>query len=126
MAKRYRTFKRITMTPKTAEELRNRLVQLTFDHHYMTCGGDKPTCIHTESGSLDVARMLEPAIHIGKRRARLDLPDNPRLIKILVKRLRAFAKHIAWAGKAFNRIADEAEVWAARSPLERLAEVSDG
>lgn len=113
------------MTARTAEVLKNRLVDLTFDHHYMQCDSEAD-CIHILSGSLAVARMLESAIHIGKKRARVDLPDAPETIRLLVKRLRLFAPNVAWAGKAFERIADEAEAWAARGPLERLAEVSDG
>jgi len=125
MANQYRTFKRISMSAKTAKVLRNRLVDLTFEDHYMKCDGST-TCYHAESGSLAVSRFLESALRVGKRRAHLDLTEDRELIGALVTRLRDFAPIVLWAGRAFQRIADEAEIWAKRGPLERLAETADG
>ena len=153
MAKRYRPFKRINLTAKTAKLIYENLVGLTFREHYgMVCAAcswavseteevcrnkgcgatervrkhrscETDECLHTESGTLVIAKMLESGMKIGKKRATLDLPDDKDRLLLFVARLRLFAKEWPKQVKAAAmRIADDAENYAERSPLHRLAE----
>ena len=153
MAKRYYPFKRVNLTAKTAKLISESLVDKTFQDHYaMVCArcntvfsGKRATCRHPEceseerlwkrpecgegtchhikGGSLDVARMVEAGMKIGKRRATLDLPFEKGHLLKFVDRLLAFAD--TWPGRvkeAAERIATEVERYANRTPLEVLAE----
>jgi hypothetical protein len=122
----------VSITPKTAEKMVELLVDRTLNDHYgqREKGSERPgvkcpdpdDCRHVESGSLAVARLIEANITIGKKRARLDIPDDPEVVKIMAERLRNFAGRAKLAGAAFCRVADVAVAWASRSPLHRLAE----
>lgn len=126
MAKRYRNFKRLCMSAPVAKVIEAKLVDLTFTEHYQKCfdrGKERAGCYH----SLDVARMVAPALKIGARRATLDLPDDPELVRKFVDRLRGFIQNATDTEVKKHRVAlailaDEAFAWATRSPLHRLAE----
>ena len=134
MAKRYRKFKRIKLTAKTATLIREKLVDKTFNHHYNNCVGDElePACTHVESGSLFVARLVEAGLKIGKKRATLDLTcpystNDPeghiQTLHVFCWRLREFAKPMkAQTRTACFRIAEIAENYAERNAMEVLAE----
>jgi hypothetical protein len=140
VAKRFREYKRIKLTAKTAELIRERLVDKTFDDHFVKkkCAID-PTgltqCSHQSSGTLDVARLVEAGIKIGKKRATLDLAcpystnnatKHAYLLKQLATRLRMFAsaeKMKDQTRTAFNRAANEIQAYAERNAMEVLAEV---
>jgi len=121
VGKRYRKFKRFFMTPATAEMVVKHLVDKTLEHHARNCGG-RGDCGHATSGTLPAARVIESGMHIGKRRAHLDIPDDPDLAEIISARLVGFSSVVGRAGPAFRRIAEEVLAWAHRSPLHRLAE----
>ena len=125
MAQKYRTFKRLSMTPVTARRVVELLVDRTLNDHAEKClktSLSGQICIHAESGTLAVARLVEANIVIGKRRARLDIPDDPALALRLSERLLGFCTMASNAGIAFRRLGNDAHAWATRSPLERLAE----
>jgi hypothetical protein len=147
MAKRYREFKRVPMGVATAKKLEELLVDRTLNDHFglvdctctinsvarpdcAFCNGtgelpkcqDKDACYHVESGSLAVARLVESGLRVSKKRAYLDIPDDPETVKILADRLKGFSERAGRSGTAFLRIAKQAASWAARGPLERLAE----
>lgn len=126
MGKRYRDFKRVTMTASTGQYIVKLLVDKPFEVHYDRCE-NQGWCVHDQDpSSLDIARMIEPAITVGTRRAHIDLPDEPKLVKGFADRLRSFTRYqdkkMKNVKRAFNRIADEAEAWATRGPLHKLAE----
>ena len=153
MARRYRNFKRIHITPTTAKKLVELFVDKVFEHHFRECfyqdasfvgkpkaRGNLP-CYHETSGVLNIARLIEASIHIGKRRAYFDLPDHQdELMETFAGRLRQFAENgyrdepyhedrkkvynplLKRTGQAFFRIADQVEWWGNRGPLHRLAE----
>jgi len=88
---------------------------------------NKEICPHAESGNLAVARLVESGMTIGKKRARLDIPDEPETVKLLAQRLEGFANDDSELKKigavsVFKKTAEMARKWANRSPLERLAE----
>lgn len=130
MAKRYRDYKRVLITPKTAEKMVELLVDKTLQDHYKRCFSttgapffdEEVGCHHMESGNLAVARLVESGIKISKKRAYLDIPDDPEVVKHLSDRLESFARRAKTAQSAFLRVAEVAHKWAHRSPLERLAE----
>jgi len=134
VAKRYRTFKRIKLTAKTATLIREKLVDKTFNDHYKKCVGKEfePDCSHLESGSLFVARLVEAGINIGKKRATLDLtcphstndPDgHTQTLLAFVWRLRQFSlKMKKQTRTACFRVAEIAEDYAKRNAMEVLAE----
>ena len=119
MAKRFREFKRVRLTSKTAKHLQ-RIAEITLLEHYETCRKDE--CRHVKSGNLAVARLIESRLQVSSHRAHIDIPDDPQLAQSLARRLRDFSASAAWARTALICIADTADAWARRSNLERLAE----
>lgn len=80
-----------------------------------------------------IARMVENGITIGKKRARLDLPDEPELVEHFADALEEIVsieltmapivQEISdYTLKEFKRVVEVARSWARRGPLERLAE----
>lgn len=154
MAQRYRDFKRVCFSAKVGKKMEKLLVDATLEDHYKiveclyckhrgrrfdceVCGGkgkhqacDK-RCWHEHS--LPVARLLASKLTVGVKRARLDIPDDPPLAKLLAKviwdcivasdtnNLRE-GRLSGVQRREFKKTATVAEKWAARSPLERLAE----
>jgi len=145
MAKRYRPFRRINLTAMAARKIREKLVDKTLEDHYSKCVPVKDEgykdyesdCPHQFPGrSLDVARLVESGIEVGKKRGKLDVPcpyttsDPKDHIAVLVKladRLRSFGmtepRNMA---KAFSRAADEVDAYAHRTEMEVLAEQALG
>lgn len=134
MAKRYRTFKRINITAKTATLIREKLVDKTFNDHYKKCVNESfdPDCSHVESGSLFVARLVEAGIKIGKKRATLDLmcpysTNDPeghvQTLLCFSWRLREFSKKMKQQTRAACfRVAEVVENYAKRNAMQVLAE----
>ena len=150
MAKRYRTFKRVRMTARSAQAIVETIVDRTFDDHFaMVCGQcSKPSkekfcrhcemiterkwkarscqigkCTHVESRNLDCARLIEAGAHIAKTKGYIDLPpDDPELLRLLAARIRSFVGTAGKAASAFARVADAAERHARRGWLHQLAE----
>jgi len=136
MAKRYREFKRINLTAKIARFVRESLVDKTFNDHYAKCHPDLdtfPVCSHTVSQSLQVARLVEAQITVGKKRGYLDIPcpwfqANPQahinLLDTLVSRLKSFAEKIKnpRTQAATLRICEEVDAYAHRNAMEVIAE----
>jgi len=121
MAKRYRDFKRVRLTAKTAKKI-TEIAEKIFNDHYDKCGAAATSCRHIDTGSLGVARLIESKLTISEHRAHLDIPDDPTLARVIAVFLRDFSQTASWAKPALQRIADEADAWARRSPLEKLAE----
>jgi hypothetical protein len=138
LAKRYREFRRINLTAKVAQFIRESLVDKTFNDHYTKkrCVVD-PTgltlCPHEQSRSLHVARLVESQITVGKKRGRLDVPcpystNNPddmiRLLETLVYRLRDFSKKlkVARTRGAVLDVCKQIDDYAHRNAMEVLAE----
>lgn len=165
MAKRVREFKRISLTAKTAEAIRKMIVDVTFDDHYRRvcilcdisftpkkgychkCGGagdrtrhpeceQGTSCIHVKSGSLQVARLIEAGIKVGKKRATLDIPcpyssGDPN--EAIITLLNASGRIILFAASekkqlrlACERVAGEIKVYANRNAMEVLADAANG
>jgi len=152
MAKRYRTFKRVRMTARSAQALVKAVVDKTMKaHHEMVCqkcgheaspvsdwckkcerttlrkrksyGCSQNTCTHVESGNLAVARFIESGTHISKTKGYVDLPgEDPKLLRLTAERIRSFAATAGKAASAFHRVADTAEIHARRGWLHQLAE----
>ena len=152
MAKRYRTFKRVRMTVRSAEAFVAKLVDLTFDAHFQTCcvkcreitkkdtlhckscGEDtkkrrkdyqceQGTCPHVEKRTLDCARLVESGMKISKTKAYIDIPgEDPELLRVFGERVRSFAGKAGKAASAFLRVAETAEQHARRGWLHQLAE----
>lgn len=138
MAKRFREFKRIRLTAKVARFVQESLVDKTFNDHYKKCSPD-PTgltyCHHEESGTLHVARLVEPNLRVGAKRGYLDIPcpwyqpspeDHIGLLEILVARLRNFAENTKDLNPRTRdfvlRVCEEIDAYAHRNAMEVLAE----
>ena len=132
MAKRYRSFKRVNLTAKIAKVMVDLLVDRTFKDHFLNrrCS-EWASCSHTDSRSIEVARLVESGMTIGAKRAHLDIPSEELDVKfptakVLAERLLAFAHHKdvkkVGATTVFLQTAEIARNYAKRSPLERLAE----
>jgi len=125
VGKRYREFKRITLTPPSARRIVELLVDLTYARHYGDRGKagceDEENCICKERGSLDVAKMIDSNITIGKKRARIDIYDTESS-RCFATRLRWFSCRAGKSSAVFERVADEIDGWLNRAPLERIAE----
>jgi hypothetical protein len=133
--RRFREFKRINLTAKTAKLIRACLADKTFNDHYKKCSLD-PTgltlCSHQQNGNLAVARLVEAGIKIGKKRATLDVPcpystsDAEAHVQVLdrvVARLHAFSKNMKGQTRAaFLRAAAEIDAYAHRNAMQVLAE----
>jgi hypothetical protein len=118
---------RVTMTASVATKLSALLVDRTFKDHYekLDSGCSVRPCYHETSRSLDVARLVESGLVIGKRRAHLDVEDNPELVQALSNRIEQFVSAGFFARRstgALRRVMYELSRWSERSPLERLAE----
>ena len=135
MAKRFREFRRIKLTARVARFIQEALVDKTFNDHYSKCDGDDEDCYHHESGTLYVARLVEPNLRVGAKRGYLDIPcpwyqpspeDHIGLLDILVARLRNFAentKDLNPRTKAFVlQVCEEIDAYAHRNAMEVLAE----
>jgi len=121
MAKRYRDFKRVRLTAKTAKKL-TEIAEKIFSDHYDKCGAENMPCRHMLTGSLEVARLVESKLTIASHRAHIDIPDDPVIARVTAAIFRDFSQTASWAKPALQRIADEVDAWARRSPLEKLAE----
>jgi len=121
------------MTPKVARLLIEYLVDRPFKDHYakLDTGCSVRPCVHEESGSLNVARVLESGFTLGKRRAHLDVPDDSEMVKVLVGRMVMFTDTFRWSQPtkyasrsvgAIRKMAKDLLKWSNRTPLERLAE----
>ena len=127
MAKRYRNFKRVSMTPTTARLITEALVDPVLRQH-ATCHKNiwvaigEQLCRHEVDMTISVARLIESNMQIGSRRAHLDIPDNPELAMALADGLRRWSWQVGGTSRAFERLANESTAWATRSPLERIAE----
>jgi hypothetical protein len=137
VAKRFRQFKRVNLTAKTAELIREGLVDKTFKDHFVKkkCALDMAgmaVCRHERSGSLMVARLVESGIHVGKKRGYLDIqcpyatndPDDYiAILDVMVQRIRSFAEVAKKQTRvAMERAANEIDHYAHRNAMEVLAE----
>lgn len=135
MAKRYREFRRINMTAKIGSFLEEHLVDRTFKDHFEKCDPDNDECRHHESGTIHVARFVEPNLTVGKKRAYLDVPcpwltkkEPEEFIELLdhvAERLRSFTKQHGKNSRTqgvLYGIAQEIEDYAHRNAMEILAE----
>lgn len=149
---RYRKFKRVSLSAKNAKLIIKTLVDPVLEEHVRMvpcticnyfgpqtdCGCEEGRvrvcdtfCAHQKS--LPVARMLESNTTIGKKRAHLDLPDEPDICRWLSEELNISASiaHTVTGTltskeiEEFNRVSRIARAWAQRGPLERLAEAAD-
>lgn len=137
MAKHYRNFKRIFMDAKTATSLREWVDRMLLLHY--TTRDIRATFTH----ELEQLRLLDNGLTIGKRRARLDLPDLEEPLLKLADMLERCAKVGLWAADydaaqckltsrefaarvkiltKFQEIGREVRSYATRGPLVKLAE----
>jgi len=121
------------MTAVSARRIVELLVDLVFEEHFRLCDGRPWECCHGNNGELAVARLVEAGMYIGKRRAHLDIPDEPENAKLLAENLDYWSQATTWPNgpphvgrhaRVFQRVAEAARNWARRSPLERLAEAA--
>ncbi len=133
--KRYRQFRRVKLTAKVAKQIQDSLVDRTFNDHAKKCW-DSTDCHHVTEGNMDVARLVESGISVGKKRGYLDVPcpymasPNPKpeksiqVLDCLVTRLRAFAgaEKNPRTKEAMLRCAQEVEDYAHRNIMEIMAE----
>ena len=143
--RRSRNFRRISMTAKMAKFIQEGLVNKTFNDHHEKCsalvpfGADIPSgigCPHEIRRSLQVAQVLDAGLHIGKKRAHLDIPcpylgdvdaeDHIKTLEVLVKRLRAFSSNLPTnrSRLAMHEVARQVEEYAQRNAMEVIAESS--
>ena len=134
--KRFRDFLRLNMPAKTATFLVVSLVDKTFNDHFKKCdpARAKRGCGHTDSGSLQVARLVEVGMKIGTKRATLDLPcpyslsdpqEQIEVLKDLAKRIDAFSENEKFQRRsACLRMRDEVLAYANRNAMQVIAEAA--
>ncbi len=137
MAKKYRQFKRVSFKAITAELIVKKLVDRTLQDHNKKCWlKDEEMflspCPHEDRRTLQVARLIDAHMEIGKKRAHLDIPcpyaggdadEQIKVLKVLALRLLSFSEGLHYQmRKAWMKGATVISDYANRNAMQVLAE----
>ena len=141
MSRGKRDFRRINFTAKLGKLIAKILMDRVFKDHERKCvnHGYQPgdVCEHYERGTLQMAKLIEAGLTVGKKRAHLDLPcpyltghPNPvnfnMILRVMATRVNGLCNLVNTqrSRHALGEIAKEIREFSERNAMEVLAEAS--